>query len=81
MVTGVSLQLHLLSEAHPEKHDLEHCSLCQQLLLAPGKFILEPEIAIEMASQVYGYVNFHSIVCVKQFTHQQFDPRPPPAAL
>ena len=81
MVTGVSLQLHLLGDTHPEKHDSEHCSVCQQLLIAPGKFLLEPELAIEMSSQIECCINFHSAICIKQFHHQQFDPRPPPAVL
>jgi hypothetical protein len=81
MTTGFVLQLHLLGNAYPQKHDSERCSVCQQLLVMPGKFVLEPELTIEMAGQVEHYVNFHPIVCIKQFHHQQFDPRPPPAAL
>jgi len=81
MVTGVPLQLHLRSEAHSEKQDSERCSLCQQLLLTPGKFILEPELAIETTSRIYGYINFHSIACIKQLIHRQFGPRPPPTSL
>jgi hypothetical protein len=81
MVAGVSLQLHLLSNAHPEKHDSEHCSVCQQLLITPGKFVLEPELAVEMGGQIECYVNFHSAICIKQFYHQQFNPRPPPVDL
>jgi len=81
MTTGVTLQLHLLSNAHPDGHDSEHCSVCQQLLLALGKIVLEPEVTVEMGSQIECYVNFHSAICIKQFHHQQFDPRPPPTAL
>jgi len=81
LVTGASLQLHLLSEVHPEKHDSEHCSLCQQLLLAPGKFILEPELAVETGSQIECYIKSHSTIYIKQFHYQQFDPRPPPASI
>jgi hypothetical protein len=81
MTTGVAIQLHLLGDAHPEEHDSEHCSVCQQLLIMPGKLALEPELTLEMDGQIECYVNFHSAVCIKQFHHQQFDPRPPPAAL
>jgi hypothetical protein len=75
------LQLHLLSDEHLEKHDSKHCSVCQQLLIAPGKFILEPERAFETAGQFERYVNTHSTICIKQFHHQQLNPRPPPAAI
>jgi len=81
MTTGVTLQLHLLSDTHPEEHDSEHCSICQQLLIAPGKFLLEPELTVEISSQIECCIDFHSTICIKQFHHQQFDPRPPPAAL
>ena len=81
MATGLSLQLHLLSEEHPEKHDSEHCSLCQQLLLSPGKFVLESELTFEISSQIEYCIDFHNNICIKQSHYQQFDPRPPPAAL
>jgi len=81
MTTGVTLQLHLLSEAHSHKHDFNRCLICQQLLLTPGKFTPEPELAIDMSDQIEHYVNFNSAICIKQFHHQQFDPRAPPAAL
>jgi hypothetical protein len=81
MTTGLMLQLHLLGDAHPKKYDSEQCSVCQQLLIVPGKFILEPELTLEMAGQIEHYVGFHSTICIKQFHHQQFNPRPPPAAL
>lgn len=80
MTTGVTLQLHLLSDTHSHEHDFNNCQVCQKLLLAPGKFVWEPEPAIEMGGRIEHYVNFHSAVCIKQFQHQQFDPRPPPAA-
>ena len=81
MTTGLMLQLHLAIDAHSEKHDSEQCSVCQQLLIVPGKFILEPELTLETAGQIEHYVNFHPTIRIKQFHHQQFGPRPPPAAL
>ena len=80
MTTGVTLQLHLLGDAHSHEHDFENCLVCQQLLLMPGKFVLEPELTAETGGQIERYVNFHSANCIKQFHHQQFDPRPPPSA-
>ncbi|MBN2592056.1 MAG: hypothetical protein JXA81_01010 [Sedimentisphaerales bacterium] len=81
VTTGVILQLHLLSNENPEQHDSKHCSVCQQLLIAPGKFVLEPELALETGGQIERYVNTHSTICVKQFHHQQLNPRPPPATI
>jgi hypothetical protein len=81
VTTGLMLQLHLLGDAHSKKHDSEHCSVCQQLLIAPGKFVLEPELTLEMAVQIEHYVNFHPTIRIKQFHYQQFGPRPPPTAL
>jgi hypothetical protein len=81
MVTGISLQLHLLSEAHSEKHDTEHCSLCQQLLFSPDKYFLESELTFEISSKIQYCIDFHNNIYIKQSHHQQFNPRPPPAAL
>jgi len=81
VTTGIMLQLHLLSDEHSEKHDSKHCSVCQQLLIAPGKFVLEPELALETGGQIERYVNTNSTICIKQFQHEQLNPRPPPAAI
>lgn len=81
MVTGLSLQIHLMSDKSPEEHDSKHCSMCQKLLLSPEKFILEPEFVVEMAGRIECYTKSHSNICIKQFRYQQFNPRPPPAAV
>lgn len=60
MVTGTTLHLHLLSRQHPEEHDAAHCSICQQSLIAPGKFITEPELIILDHSPRTDTVEFQS---------------------
>jgi hypothetical protein len=81
MAMGLSLQLHLLGEEHPEKHDSEHCSLCQQLLFSPAKYVLESEHTFEIGNQVECFSDVHNNICIKESHHQQFGPRPPPSAI
>ena len=81
MVTGVSLQLHLLGHEHPEEHDSEHCSVCQQLLITPGKFIMEPVSNLPDTGFHAYNVEFQSQSYVIAFHFEPFDPRPPPAVL
>jgi len=78
MVTGLTLILHLSSIEHPEKHDSEHCQICQQLLTAPSKFAPEPELALDNSSQFQHYVEFRPSIYVERFYPQSFNPRPPP---
>ena len=78
MVTSVSLQLHLLSHNHPEEHDAEHCSICQQLLIAPGKFITGPESTLLDFNLQGEHVEFQSQSYVIAFHFEPFGPRPPP---
>jgi hypothetical protein len=78
MVTGVSVRLHWLSRDHLEEHDFDHCSICQQLLSASGKFIPGPQLSLldvdlhrdngELLPQLY-VTTFHYNLC---------NPRPPP---
>lgn len=78
MVTGVSMQLHLLIIEHPQKHDAEHCSVCQQLLLAPGKFMAEPPSILPEFNPQEDTVEFQSQSCTIAFHFEPFRPRPPP---
>jgi len=77
-VTGVSLHLHILSHEHPEEHDAEHCPICQQLLIAPGKFMTEPELSLADLNRQKGTVEYPSQSCVITFRFEPFGPRPPP---
>ena len=79
MVTGVSLQLHLLSQDRPDEHDFAHCSMCQQLLTAPTKFIQEPQFKLPDAAQFSGAAVFAPYVNVAAFHHIHFGPRGPPS--
>jgi len=81
MVMGITLYLHMLSRPHPEEHDSEHCSVCQQLLLAPGKFIAEPELALLDHSPRNDTVEFQSQSCVVPSHLGSSDPRGPPQHL
>jgi len=78
MVTGVSLQLHLLSQDHSGAHDFDHCSICQQLLTAPGKFIREPESRLPETDLFENDAVFPLHVHVIAFHHNPFGPRSPP---
>jgi hypothetical protein len=78
MVTGVSLHLHFLSHEHPEEHDSEHCSVCQQLLIVPGKFIVESETSLFDSILQRDIVEFQSQSDVIAFHFDPFGPRPPP---
>lgn len=78
MVTGITLHLHLLSHQHPGEHDAEHCSICQQLLIAPGKFITEPELVLLDYNLQKDTIEFQSQSYVIALQHEPFGPRPPP---
>lgn len=43
MATGLTLILHLSGIEHPEKHDSEHCPICQQIFINPAKVIIPAE--------------------------------------
>jgi hypothetical protein len=78
LVTGLSLYLHLLSHEHPEDHDAEHCPICQQLLIKPGKFIIEPESHLPDFTRFEGQLTFDSQSYTQAFHFDSFRPRPPP---
>jgi hypothetical protein len=78
LVTGFSLYLHLLSHEHPEEHDAEHCSICQQLLIKPGKYITGPESHLPDFNRLIGQLTFYSQSYTKDFHFDSFRPRPPP---
>ena len=78
LVTGLSLYLHLLSHEHPEEHDSEHCPICQQLLIKPGKFITVPESDLSDFTLLEGQLTFYSQSYTKAFHFDPFRPRPPP---
>lgn len=81
MVTGVSLHLHLLGHDHQDKHDLDNCSVCQQLLVTPGKFITEPESSLPDYNPQKDNIQLQTQPYVIAFHFEPFRPRPPPLFL
>ncbi|OHB78102.1 MAG: hypothetical protein A2Z25_23395 [Planctomycetes bacterium RBG_16_55_9] len=80
MVTGVSLDLHLLSHKRLQAHDAEHCSTCQQLLVSPGKFVMEPQSSLPDSNLDEDNVEVSFQSCAAALHCKPFDPRPPPLA-
>jgi len=80
MATGVTLQLHLLSCAHPDKHDHDNCPICANLLIHSNKFLQYPEIQVIYYDYfVSGTVHpAHASIPKNYLT--AFNPRPPPLA-
>lgn len=78
MVMGIPRYLHLLAHEHPEEHNAEHCLVCQQLLIMPGKFIMEPELNLPDFVPQKNNVEFDFQSCIITFHSEPFRPRPPP---
>jgi len=78
LAAGLTLKLHLLSHEHPEEHDFDHCSICQQLLITPAKFIPEPELSLPDVDLHSGNIEFVLRFYVTAVCCTPFDPRPPP---
>jgi len=81
MVTGISLQLHLLSHEHSREHDSDECPICRQLLIAPAKFLPELETSQPDTEQHKEDFEFVSEFYMTAFHHKSFTARPPPASL
>ncbi len=81
MVTGVSLQLHLLSHKHAEEHDFDDCSICRQLLVTHGKFTPVPQLCLPGIDQHKDSVEFVPEFYITAFHYNPFNARPPPSSL
>jgi hypothetical protein len=81
MTTGVTLQLHLLGDSHSHEHDFDNCQVCQQLLLAPGKFTDEPQISVPDIDPHCDSFEFATEFCITAFHGKPFNARPPPFLL
>ena len=81
MVTGVTLQLHLLSHEHSHEHDFDNCSICQQLLASPDKFISELQTTLLDKELYKESIEFVLQLNVTAFQSKSFDARPPPSNL
>jgi len=80
MVTGLSLQLHLLSQNHPQGHDSDHCPVCELLLAAPGKFTHGPQLELPDVNHLEGDAVHPLAARVAVFGRNPFTPRAPPLA-
>ena len=78
MVTGITIQLHLLSQNHLPDHDSDKCPICKQLLIIAGKFIVEPETDVHYSNPLGSDIVFHSQFFVLPLQFEPFTPRPPP---
>ena len=81
MVTGVSLQLHLLSHEHSQEHDFDDCSICRQLLITHGKFV--PVLQLRLPDIIQNSDSFEIVpeLYVTAFHCKPFNARPPPSSL
>jgi len=80
-VTGISLQLHLLSHEHRHGHDFDDCSICRQLLISPEKFAAEPHTSLPDTEQHKGSFEFIPQFNITAFHCRPFNARPPPSYL
>lgn len=75
---GITLYLHLAHVDEPAKHDVAHCSLCQQLLISKKKYTAEVEPADVEIDRVGQLVQVRPDILSHQTTPQQFHARAPP---
>ena len=78
MVTGVSLQLHLLSHEHSHEHDFDDCSNCRQLLVSPEKFAAEPQNNLPDKELYKESIEFVPEFYLTAVDCKPFNARPPP---
>lgn len=81
MVTGLSLQLHLLSDEHSREHDFDDCSIYRQLLITHGKFAAEPQTSLPDKVRNNDGFDFMPEFYVTSFHCKPFNARPPPFSL
>lgn len=77
-VTGVSLQLHLLSQNDHHKHAPDECSICQKFLNSFGKFTRESKSELPEANPLKYDSELPLHICITTLHHNSFSPRPPP---
>jgi len=81
MVTGISLQLHLLSHEHSHDHYFDDCSICRQLLVSPEKFTAEPKTSLPDTELYKESIEFVLQSNVTAFHCKLINARPPPSEL
>ena len=80
MATGVTLQLHLLSCEHPEKHDHDDCPICTSLLIHSNKFMQYPDIQVTHFDSLETNPFYPASTRLATNYLTAFNPRPPPFA-
>jgi hypothetical protein len=75
---GITLYLHLAHEDDPAKHDVAHCSLCQQLLIAKKEYTVETEPAPIEMEPTGRVVALYATPLFQQCALYQCSPRAPP---
>ena len=81
LVTGLTLKLHFLSHEHTDNNLPNCCTICQQLLIMPNKFALEPQFSLPDTDYFQDEIEFPTQALVVTFRHEPFGPRPPPYCL
>jgi hypothetical protein len=81
MTTGLITALHLLSRKNHQKHDSDHCIICQQLLAIQKGFTIQSEPKIVDIKKFESYVLPYYVTLITRPYLHPFNPRPPPKAL
>jgi membrane-anchored glycerophosphoryl diester phosphodiesterase (GDPDase) len=79
-VTGVTLQLHLLSHEHNKQHDHEDCDICKNFFAVNQKFILNSYTTMVFFEHFARNTQYSKPTIPGLFRLEAFNPRPPPFA-
>lgn len=81
MTTGLIAVLHLSNGKNHQKHNSDHCIICQQLLAIQKGFTIQSEPKIVDIKKFESYVLPYYVTLITRPRLQPFNPRPPPKAL
>jgi hypothetical protein len=71
-----------MSHEHSREHDFDRCSICQQLLVTPGKYTPVPQLRLpDIDRHKKDSVEFVPEFYITAFQSKPFDARPPPFSL
>jgi hypothetical protein len=77
-VTGVTLQLHLLSHQHNDRHGHEDCDICKNFFAANQKFVLSSYTIMAFFEHFARDTQYSRPTIPGLFRLKAFNPRPPP---
>jgi hypothetical protein len=80
MAAGATLQLHLLTCEHPDKHNRDTCPICANLLFHSNKFLQYPQIQIIYFDYFESESSHPAYSSLQASFLEAFNPRPPPFA-